>query len=84
VASSWSICSSNVKPGIVEQGLALDVSQGVGTKRLPQRTVVKGPEGDLTDYIMTLPPETTPAEVLRHFGPDYLRTHGLSTAQARA
>ena len=27
---------------------------------------------------------TTLAEVLRHFGPDYLRTHGLSTAQARA
>ncbi len=27
---------------------------------------------------------TTLAEVLRHFGPGYLRTHGLSTAQARA
>ena len=27
---------------------------------------------------------TTLAEVLRHFGADYLRTHGLSTAQARA
>jgi hypothetical protein len=27
---------------------------------------------------------TTLAEVLRHFGPDYLRIHGLSTAQARA
>ena len=27
---------------------------------------------------------TTLAEVLRHFGPDYLRTHALSTAQARA
>jgi hypothetical protein len=27
---------------------------------------------------------TTLAEVLRHFGPDYLRLHGLSTAQARA
>ena len=27
---------------------------------------------------------TTLAEVLRHFGQDYLRTHGLSTAQARA
>ena len=27
---------------------------------------------------------TTLAEVLRHFGPDYLRAHGLSTAQARA
>jgi hypothetical protein len=27
---------------------------------------------------------TTLAEVLRRFGPDYLRTHGLSTAQARA
>lgn len=27
---------------------------------------------------------TTLAEVLRHFGPDYLRSHGLSTAQARA
>ena len=27
---------------------------------------------------------TTLAEVLRHFGPDYLRTHGLGTAQARA
>lgn len=26
----------------------------------------------------------TLAEVLRHFGADYLRTHGLSTAQARA
>lgn len=26
---------------------------------------------------------TTLAEVLRHFGADYLRTHGLSTAQAR-
>ena len=26
---------------------------------------------------------TTLAEVLRHFGPGYLRTHGLSTAQAR-
>jgi hypothetical protein len=26
----------------------------------------------------------TLAEVLRHFGPGYLRTHGLSTAQARA
>jgi len=30
------------------------------------------------------PVATTLAEVLRHFGPDYLRTHGLSTAQARA
>jgi hypothetical protein len=27
---------------------------------------------------------TSLAEVLRHFGPDYLREHGLSTAQARA
>ena len=27
---------------------------------------------------------TTLAEVLRHFGPAYLRSHGLSTAQARA
>jgi hypothetical protein len=27
---------------------------------------------------------TTLAEVLRHFGADYLRTHGLSTTQARA
>ena len=27
---------------------------------------------------------TTLAEVLRHFGPDYLAAHGLSTAQARA
>ena len=27
---------------------------------------------------------TSLAEVLRHFGPGYLRTHGLSTAQARA
>ena len=27
---------------------------------------------------------TTLAEVLRHFGPGYLRAHGLSTAQARA
>ncbi len=27
---------------------------------------------------------TTLAEVLRHFGAEYLRTHGLSTAQARA
>jgi hypothetical protein len=27
---------------------------------------------------------TTLAEVLRHFGADYLRAHGLSTAQARA
>jgi hypothetical protein len=27
---------------------------------------------------------TTLAEVLRHFGQDYLRSHGLSTAQARA
>ena len=27
---------------------------------------------------------TTLAEVLRHFGPGYLRTHALSTAQARA
>jgi hypothetical protein len=27
---------------------------------------------------------TTLAEVLRHFGPGYLRTHGLSTQQARA
>lgn len=27
---------------------------------------------------------TTLAEVLRHFGPGYLRTHGLSTPQARA
>ena len=27
---------------------------------------------------------TTLAEVLRHFGPDYLRSHGLSTARARA
>jgi hypothetical protein len=27
---------------------------------------------------------TTLAEVLRHFGTEYLRTHGLSTAQARA
>lgn len=27
---------------------------------------------------------TTLADVLRHFGADYLRTHGLSTAQARA
>ena len=27
---------------------------------------------------------TTLAQVLRHFGPGYLRTHGLSTAQARA
>jgi len=27
---------------------------------------------------------TTLAEVLRHFGPDYLRTHALSTPQARA
>lgn len=27
---------------------------------------------------------TTLAEVLRHFGADYLRTHGLGTAQARA
>jgi hypothetical protein len=27
---------------------------------------------------------TTLAEVLRHFGPDYLRAHGLSTPQARA
>jgi hypothetical protein len=27
---------------------------------------------------------TTLAEVLRHFGPDYLRSHGLNTAQARA
>lgn len=27
---------------------------------------------------------STLAEVLRHFGPGYLRTHGLSTAQARA
>ena len=27
---------------------------------------------------------TTLAEVLRHFGPHYLRSHGLSTAQARA
>jgi hypothetical protein len=27
---------------------------------------------------------TTLADVLRHFGPDYLHTHGLSTAQARA
>ena len=27
---------------------------------------------------------TTLAEVLRHFGPGYLRRHGLSTAQARA
>ena len=26
---------------------------------------------------------TTLAEVMRHFGPDYLRTHALSTAQAR-
>jgi hypothetical protein len=27
---------------------------------------------------------TSLAEVLRHFGPDYLRSHGLSSAQARA
>ena len=27
---------------------------------------------------------TTLAEVLRHFGAEYLRSHGLSTAQARA
>ena len=27
---------------------------------------------------------TTLAEVLRHFGPEYLRAHGLSTAQAKA
>jgi Putative transposase/Transposase zinc-binding domain len=27
---------------------------------------------------------TTLAEVLRHFGPEYLRTHGLTSAQARA
>jgi hypothetical protein len=27
---------------------------------------------------------TTLAEVLRHFGPEYLRTHALSTAQAKA
>ena len=30
------------------------------------------------------PLATTLAEVLRHFGAEYLRTHGLSTAQARA
>ena len=27
---------------------------------------------------------TTLAEVLRHFGPEYLRSHSLSTAQAKA